>query len=179
MLYCNTLSGNVQTALTNLSYSVNPVGTIIMSPLSDIQTTSSNKYLLCDGQSVGRSSYPNLFAKIGTTFGSTDPFSFSIMNYQGAFLRGYGQAMINGQIYEGNFTVNTPQQDAIQEHRHWGQTGSYCGSNRASGVTNAFSSGGFYPQTYNFDQTGLQSTGRIDSGETRPMNYSVYYYIKS
>ena len=179
MLYCNTLSGNVQTALTNLSYSVNPVATIIMSPMSDIQTTSSNKYLLCDGQSVGRSSFPNLFAKIGTTFGSADPFSFNVPNYQGVFLRGYGQSMINGQIYEGNFTVNSPQQDAIQYHNHFGQQGSYCGTNRVSGVTNAFASGGFFPGTYNFDQTGLQSTGRNDSGETRPVNFSVYYYIKS
>jgi microcystin-dependent protein len=169
----------VQTALTNLGYAVNPVGTIIMSPLSDIQTTSSNKYLLCDGQSVGRSSYPNLFSKLGTSFGSADPFSFNVPNYQAAFLRGYGQAMVNGQIYEGNYTTNTPQQDAIQEHRHWGQAGSYCGTNRVSGVTNAFASGGFFPGTYNFDQTGIQSSGRSDSGETRPMNYSVFYYIKS
>ena len=179
LLYCNSLSGNVQTALTNLSYSVNPVASIIMSPMSDIQTTSSNKYLLCDGQSVGRSSYPNLFAKIGTSFGSADSFTFNVPNYQGAFLRGYGQAMINGQIYEGNFTVNTPQQDAIQEHKHWGQSGSYCGTNRVSQPSNGFSNGTSYPQTYNFDQTGLQSSGRSDAGETRPMNYSVYYYIKS
>jgi len=177
--YISGLTSSAQTQLTNLSYSVNPVASIIMSPMSDIQTTSGNKYLLCDGQSVGRSSYPNLFAKIGTTFGSADPFSFNVPNYQGAFLRGYGQQIVSGQIYEGNYTVNTAQQDAIQEHKHWGQAGSYCGTNRVSQASNAFANGGFFPGTYNFDQTGLQSSGRSDAGETRPMNYCVFYYIKS
>jgi microcystin-dependent protein len=151
-----------------------------MSPLSDIQTTSGNKYLKCDGSLYNRTVYASLFAKIGTNFGAGDGLTdFAVPNYQAAFLRGYGQAMINGQIYEGNFTTNVPQQDAIQEHRHTGQSGSYCGSNRVSQPSGGFFNGTSYPQVYTFDQTGTQSSGRSDPGETRPMNYSVYYYIKT
>lgn len=41
--------------------------------------------LMCNGQSVLRASYPRLFAKIGTTYGSADGTHFSLPDYRDRF----------------------------------------------------------------------------------------------
>lgn len=46
-------------------------------------------WLLCDGSAVSRSSYPNLFAKIGTTYGAGDgTTTFNLPDTRGEFIRG-------------------------------------------------------------------------------------------
>ena len=92
-----------------------------MSPLSNIQTTSNNKYLLCNGQTVSRSTYANLFAVIGTNFGSGDgSTTFVIPNYQGLFFRGMGSQTINGTVDTGLYVIthNKMQSKTINtEHK--------------------------------------------------------------
>jgi len=152
-----------------------------MSPLSNIQTTSSNKYLLCNGQTVSRSTYANLFAVIGTNFGSGDgSTTFTLPNYQGLFFRGMGSQTINGTTYTGLY-VNNAQQDAVQDHQHGPQSGAYLGTNTtASSLGGYLSSSGLQrPGQYNFDNTGTMVSGRTSSVETRPVNVGIYYYIKT
>jgi microcystin-dependent protein len=45
---------------------------------------------LCNGASLSRTSYPRLFAAIGTTYGSADAFTFRVPNLQGRFPIGTG-----------------------------------------------------------------------------------------
>lgn len=45
-------------------------------------------WLLCDGTSVDRVAYPDLFAVIGTNHGAVDGFTFNLPDYRGRFLRG-------------------------------------------------------------------------------------------
>ena len=179
--YLTGLTSNIQDQLTNLGYAVNPTGSIIMSPLSDIQTTSGNKYLLCNGSNVSRTTYATLFGKIGTTFGAGDnSTTFSLPNYQGLFFRGMGSQTINGTIYTG-VAVNNAQQDTVQNHTHLPQSGSYLQTTNSSSSTGGYGSQfpATKPNTSNFDNTGLMASGRNNTDETRPVNVGIYYYIKT
>ena len=182
--YLSGLTGAIQDQLNALSTRIATfeiAGTIIMSPLSNIQTTSSNKYLLCNGQIVSRSTYSNLFAVIGTNFGSGDgSTTFTLPNYQGLFFRGMGSQTINGTTYTGLY-VNNAQQDAVQDHQHGAQNGTYLGTQTSASASGGYlsSSGLQRPNQYNFDNTGTMVSGRTSSVETRPVNVGIYYYIKT
>jgi microcystin-dependent protein len=54
-----------------------------------IQTNPGN-WLPCDGASLLRSTYPDLFAAIGTTYGATDASHFTIPDLQGRVPLGAG-----------------------------------------------------------------------------------------
>jgi microcystin-dependent protein len=179
--YLTGLTSNIQDQLTNLGYAVNPTGSIIMSPLSDIQTTSGNKYLLCNGQLVSRTTYATLFGKIGTTFGAGNgSTTFTLPNYQGLFFRGMGSQTINGTTYTG-VAVNNAQQDTVQNHTHLPQSGSYLQTTNSSSSTGGYGAQfpATKPNTSNFDNTGLMASGRDDTNESRPVNVGIYYYIKT
>jgi len=63
-----------------------PSGTI-----SDFAGASApTGYLLCDGASVLRASYPNLFSAIGTTWGSADGTHFNVPDLRGRTVIGAG-----------------------------------------------------------------------------------------
>lgn len=51
-------------------------------------TDAPDGWLMCFGQSVLRSDYPNLFAKIGTTFGAADGTHFNLPDYRGRVAAG-------------------------------------------------------------------------------------------
>ena len=62
-----------------------PVGTVVMFTAAEPPTG----YLKCDGSAVGRETYPELFAAIGTTFGAGDgETTFNLPNLIGRFAEG-------------------------------------------------------------------------------------------
>ena len=64
-----------------------PIGSIIPYGNSVVPET----YLLCDGQAVSRTDYPELFAIIGVTFGSGDgSTTFNVPDYRDKFVLGAG-----------------------------------------------------------------------------------------
>lgn len=66
------------------------VGEIIAWPTD---TFDANEYLACDGQTVARAAYPDLFTAIGTTYNKTtdaDATLFRLPDLRGLFLRGTG-----------------------------------------------------------------------------------------
>ena len=92
----NTVSGDVTFTgtvdLTNANVEgadFVPVGTIIWSA----NATVPAGYLLCNGSAVGRETYPELFAAIGTTFGSGDgSTTFNLPNLIDKFIEGANSA---------------------------------------------------------------------------------------
>ncbi len=94
--YDNTESGmtatNVQNAITELSTAPKggasvPVGSVFWLATQ----TAPEGYLICDGSAVSRTEYADLFAAIGTTFGTGDgSTTFALPNLQAAFIRGAG-----------------------------------------------------------------------------------------
>lgn len=71
-----------------------PTGTIL--PFSSM--TAPSGYLLCDGKSYSNSTYPNLFAVIGTAYGSASPSTFSVPDLRGMFLRGSTSALTSNTL---------------------------------------------------------------------------------
>lgn len=64
-----------------------PIGTI----LAYGGTSLPPGFLWCDGASVERTAYPELFAVIGTAFGAPDAAHFNVPDFRGRFLRGQDQ----------------------------------------------------------------------------------------
>jgi microcystin-dependent protein len=56
-----------------------PVGSVVLWPAAAPPTD----WLTCDGASLLRSGYPDLFAVIGTTYGAADATHFSLPDYRG------------------------------------------------------------------------------------------------
>lgn len=69
----------LQNALTVASTISAPSGAV----LSYAGATAPTGWVLCDGSSLLRSAYPNLFAAIGTTWGSADAFHFTVPDLRG------------------------------------------------------------------------------------------------
>lgn len=181
--YLSNLSGNIQDQINNLSAriaNVEIVGTIIMSPLNDLQTTTSNKYLMCNGQSVSRTTYSALFAKFDTLFGVGDGSStFNIPNYNGLFLRSMGNQIINGTNYGNYNSTYAPDQDSVQDHTHAGQAGSYLGTLNSTQTIGYRPQSSSSPNSYTFATTGAMNSGRINAFETKPVSIGIYYYVRT
>ena len=63
-----------------------PAGIVAAFPKS----TAPSGWLNCDGSTISRTTYANLFAAIGTTYGSGDgSTTFKLPDFRGDFLRGY------------------------------------------------------------------------------------------
>jgi len=149
-----------------------PVGTIVAWP----NQTVPAGWVACEGASVLRSGpYANLFAAIGTRYGSADVSRFNIPNYVGYFLRGWGSIVSTVDPDKSSRTglgpgisgdmVGTYQTDQYKSHTHTYAT-----------YTNLLvQSGSSTPCWY-----GSQSVASGASGgnETRSKNVYVMWIIK-
>lgn len=150
-------------------------------------------FLLCDGTSLLRASYPALFAAIGTAFGAADGTHFNVPDLRGRFLRGVDGGAARDPDAAGRVVmatggntannVGSVQGGQFAAHGHdiyGGNSGgavttpgnasssSLSGSSGAGGlayITNAPVGGNAYIKT----QGG---------NETRPINAYVTYIIK-
>lgn len=79
------------------------------------RNTAPNGYLVCNGAIVSRTTYANLFAAIGTTFGAGNgTTTFGLPNLLGEFIRGWdgGRGIDSGRTF-GSF-----QSDEFKSHSH-------------------------------------------------------------
>ena len=132
--------------------------------------TAPAGFLLCDGASVDRDQYPDLFAAIGTTYGpGSGADTFNLPDMRDAFIRGAGGT--NGAA------VGTKQPDAVIQHQHSWQGPDTWSINGAGGITwTSGSSVAFIDNV--LEISDVSGTAKVSQDETRPINYSMYYYIK-
>ena len=104
-------------------------------------------------------------------------------NYQGMFLRGNGNQTIGGVFYTSSANTYTVQQDGIQDHTH-NNSGSFLVSQYQTPYDSL--SQVYYKSATNLNRPSsqaLSATGGVNTArlttDTRPVNYSVYYYIKT
>lgn len=159
-------------------------------------TTAPTGYLLCDGTSYLRATYPNLYAAIQTAFGSADGTHFNVPDFRGQFLRGVSGTSSNdpdkgsrsamapgGNINNnvGSIQTNATKKNGLAltdpGHTHPPPSTNF--------LINASSAG-----NYQLGGTGLANavaaTGSAVTGvtlgngdnETRPINAYVNYIIK-
>jgi len=150
------------------------VGAII--PFANITTPKG--FLYCDGTSYLRSDYTELFAAIGTAYGSADATHFNVPDLRGMFLRGQN----DGSGVDPDALSRTALNVG-------GNTGDLVGSSQADGnkTHNHFMGALFTRGTPAAGQTALEGVGgRYDGhstsfsggNEARPKNVYVRYYIR-
>ena len=144
-------------------------------------TTAPNGYLICDGSAVSRTTYPDLFAAIGTSFGAGDgSTTFNLPDLRGTFLRGVDgtagkdpdkatRVAVNGGN-SGN-AVGSYQADALQTHTH--QFPLYFQDSGSRGYPRSSN-----PSNLDGNYTTTGPIGANVSTETRPKNVNVNYIIK-
>ena len=116
--------------------------------------SAPNGWLLCQGQSVVKATYPNLFAAIGYTFGGSGA-NFNVPNMQGQVAAGIGGTLglTLGQEFGEVTHLLTGPESGIQEHDHQTPAGQ--------------AGGGSLPGSQGWNSG---STPGLISGETGPTN---------
>ena len=147
-----------------------PAGVPTGSVFTMATTTVPSGYLECDGAAVSRTTYADLFAAIGTTWGAGNGSStFNVPNLQGEFVRGWD----NGRGIDTDRTFASFQDHQLQYHSHRYSSAlgdsDYGQSNPAKGT----------PSTRNTtDGSDASDVGNFGT-ETRPRNIAMMYVIKT
>jgi microcystin-dependent protein len=183
-----------------------PVGTIVA--FGGDQNNVPEGWLLCNGASVARASYPQLYDMIGDAWGGGGA-SFNLPDLRGRFLRGVALGTANDPdraartaLAGGGNTgdlVGSYQGDAFRAHNHpitdpshthsyqdtwWSEAASQAPGATSTNPTGRGSNGGD-GDNVGWDKsrtTNSSSTGisvnNNGGNETRPINANVHYIIK-
>jgi microcystin-dependent protein len=141
-----------------------PLGTV----LYIAHQTPPDGWLECDGRAVSRTDFADLFALVGTTFGSGDgSTTFNIPDFRGEFLRGWSHG--KSGVDDGR-TFGSSQAEELKAHTH---TVTVLGGSGASGSTSftMASTDKTRPMTPTSSSTG--------GAETRPRNFALMPIIKA
>lgn len=111
-----------------------------------VSTTDFKGWLLCDGRTVLRDDYPDLFRIIGTSFGSTNSTNFRIPDVSGKVIGAVGNAGNEGDdthemgdvVGAENITLSSSQ---IPSHSHTGTSNASSTGITSSGTTNNSTTG--------------------------------------
>lgn len=137
-----------------------PVGSVIAGATEE----PGPGFLHCRGEVVSRTTFPQLFDAIGTTYNTGGELitEFRLPNLQGQFLRGLD---INAGIDPGR-SLGDFQEDMFESHTHGGTEYAQIGVGTSgwAGVSGS---------------NGASTTGATGGTETRPKNVSVNYFIKA
>lgn len=131
-------------------------------------------FLKCDGSSLLREEYADLFSAIGTIYGYDDDYHFNLPDFRGAFLRGAGGKAASLGVKQAGGVPNI--------------TG-FFGGGRDQGISGAFYNNGNYNSTRDgggnwttmsvgFNASRSSSVYKDGLSEVRPDNYAVNWIIK-
>lgn len=147
---------------TLLSNSLSPlVGMVI----ATARTSAPSGFLECNGASISRVTYSNLFNAISTTYGAGNgSTTFTLPDLRGEFIRGWD----NGRGVDSGRTIGSSQSDALKLHDHTLNVSIVGVTGGASGI--------YQPNTvYNPVGSMVNTNGGT---ETRPRNIAMMYCIK-
>jgi hypothetical protein len=182
--YLAGVTSNIQAQIAALIAGSNeaPIGSIVMWP----KETSPTNWLECNGASLLRSAYPDLFAVIDVTFGvPVDGTHFYIPDLRGMFVRGWNNSKI--PAIPGD-PVPGSRQAGLAGHGQY--SGDRVGSTQFSdNLSHAHTEqipftaavlGGADPGTRAYSEpAGTAFTGLSGGVEARPGNISLMYIIKA
>lgn len=156
-----------------------PAGAVMPFAMS----TVPSGWLECNGDPVNRVTYADLFAAIGTTFGSgNNTTTFNLPDLRGEFIRGWDHA----RTVDNGRTFGSSQEQQLQKHKHISSNNDcrdYTGINgKGTGNYNGWcDTSGVYSNDPNASLTGdgghTEQTAKLGT-ETRPRNIALMYCIK-
>lgn len=109
------LSGKISEAAANVSdvlHKAVPIGSVLIW----MSTTPPEGWLICNGRTLNRADYPDLFKVLGTRFGSTSSTTFSIPNMGGRMPIGEGGTFHLGGV--GGEAAHKLTVDEMPSHNH-------------------------------------------------------------
>lgn len=165
----NDLS-DVQAARNNLGLKESATTDFTSSILSFAVTPPPDGWLECNGAAISRTTYANLFSKIGTLYGVGDNSStFNIPDLRGEFIRGFD----HGRGVDSGRSFSSFQNQSMQTHKHAisGSGGSAGAGGNPGNTTRQWDSGAYSGKN---TFTTLYSLG----GNTHPRNIALIYCIK-
>lgn len=160
----------LENAIAQLKGNFILTGSILAIPYSTVPIG----YLKCDGSSLLRKDYADLFDKIGTTYGAADDYHFNIPDYQGVFLRGFGGNAASLGTRQNGGSPNITGYFST-EAQNEGATGAFYCSWTKWGAHSG--SGGAWQKDVRFDASRSNSLYGA-ANEVRPVNMSVIWIIK-
>jgi len=100
---------------TDISWAAAGGGVPVGSVIYHAANTAPAGFLKANGATLSRSTYANLFAAIGTTFGAGDGSStFAVPDLRGEFLRGWDDS----RGVDGSRAFGSTQADELKSHSH-------------------------------------------------------------
>ncbi len=137
-----------------------PTGSII----SYASSNTPSGYFECNGATVSRSTYSQLFSVIGTTYGGGNGSStFNLPDLRGYFVRGWD----HGRGVDSGRGIGSTQSDSFKEHKHEIE------NIKTAGVDQT---GSF--KVYEIEGGYDIETTSVGGSETRPKNIALKYIIK-
>lgn len=150
-----------------------------------ISTVPDSSYQECDGRSLSKSLYPELFSVIGTTFGGSLT-NFNLPDLRSKFIRGWG----HGSGTDSARKFGTSQDDSFESHSHTvsdsGHSHSFTvlaqgnhqdGSGSITGGAYSRDEDGRYSGTTSSSNAGV-SIASAGGTETRPDNVALLPMMK-
>ena len=151
-----------------------PTGTVIWTARNSAPTG----YLKANGAAISRSTYADLFAAIGTTYGVGDgSTTFNLPDLRGEFVRGWD----DGRGVDTGRAIGTTQSDELKSHTHTINDPGHSHSTAAGGgggsIIAGFQGNGVGPYYTNSATTGI-TINATGGTETRPRNIALLACIK-
>jgi microcystin-dependent protein len=149
--------------ITGSSGGTVPTGTVV----AFANTTAPTGFLKCNGATISRTTYADLFAAIGTVFGAGNgSTTFTIPDLRGEFVRGWDDA----RAVDTGRAIGSYQGGNVGSHTHNVTMYRYSINYQAHYSPNNNAHG-----EYTFTATTDAGT---QTGETRPRNVALLYCIK-
>lgn len=164
------LTGTISTHTHNIEPF--PIGSISFHASS----TAPSGFLKCNGANVSRTTYADLFAIIGTAFGTGDgSTTFTLPDLRGEFVRGWD----NGRGVDTSRVFGSAQADAFASHRHGDKDWFYYHNDQQS----YHGPGSIIPHlTYSghmyYANRGGSVSAAVGGTETRPRNIALLACIR-
>jgi len=154
-------------------------------------STAPTGWLECDGAAISRTTYAALFTAISTNYGvGNGSTTFNVPDFRGYFARGWD----HGRGIDTGRALGTTQTGNVGTHTHSGTTAS--NGDHTHNVTNAacgLGGGAYSNRPSSFASTGptpgtdtagahthtFTTDNGTQTGETRPVNLSVMFIIKT
>ena len=159
-----TKTDQLLSAMKNLGKTVVPIGTVVFY----LGTTIPDGYLLCNGASLLRTEYPELFEVLGTKCGSVDSAHFTLPDTHHRFLEGTTTLSEVGQYIEAGLPNITGQLFDIHGGTWLGGNGSFSYT-KNGGLPYQATEGTFCYGNFTFDASkssslfGASTTNQVSS----------------